>query len=282
MMHEPERDLPAARAWRESLAAWAIPPEILRAAPESPWVFPVELFVTRAEAAGRATTPSNRRALKALPRGGSVLDVGCGAGAASLALAKVAGSLVGVDGSEEMLRAFSEQAARAGVALQAIHGRWPDSADGTPPADVVVCHHVAYNVPDLRAFALRLTDHARARVVMELTLQHPVSRLGPLWMQFHGLPRPEGPTAGDAVAVLEEAGLHPDTEVWKQPRPGGFRNVEDLVLSVRRLLCLTRDRDPEILEALEPRIIERDGLFGFEDRPVMTVWWSGSAEGSGG
>src|SRR5262249_36359587 len=69
-------------------AAWAIPDEILARAPESPWGFPVDPFRARAErsADGAAASVSARRALEALPEGGSVLDVGSGAGAASLAL----------------------------------------------------------------------------------------------------------------------------------------------------------------------------------------------------
>ncbi|MDP9241458.1 MAG: SAM-dependent methyltransferase, partial [Actinomycetota bacterium] len=88
----------AADQWRDELASWAIPDEILAAASESPWGFPVELFrVADAVEPSMPDTPSRRRALEALPAGGSVLDVGCGGGAASLALAPPAGRLVGVD-----------------------------------------------------------------------------------------------------------------------------------------------------------------------------------------
>ncbi|HKC74769.1 MAG TPA: class I SAM-dependent methyltransferase, partial [Chloroflexota bacterium] len=96
----------AAERWKQALAAWAIPPAILAAAPESPWGFPTELFERRADAVPAEPTPSTQRALEALPEGGSVLDVGCGAGAASLPLAARAGHLIGVDPSAEMLRAF--------------------------------------------------------------------------------------------------------------------------------------------------------------------------------
>src|SRR5204863_7960861 len=97
----------AATRWREDLARWAIPDQILERAPESPWHFPVKLFASRADSVqGTAPTPSNLRALEALPKGGSVLDVGCGAGAASLALTSLASTLLGVDTSGEMLEAF--------------------------------------------------------------------------------------------------------------------------------------------------------------------------------
>ena len=264
---------PSARAWREALASWAIPPSILELAPESPWYFPVELFASRADAAARSSTPSTRRALEALPEGGSVLDVGCGAGAASLALASRAAHLVGVDSSPDMLEAFAARTASAGLRGTAVLGPWPDVAAEVPPADVVVCHHVAYNAPELDEFAIRLGDHALRRVVVELTLEHPQSRLNPLWLRFHGLDRPSRPTADDALAVLAEVGLTPRTEVWTAHRAGGFARREDLVAWVRRQLCLPASQDHEVGEAIDDWVRELDGRVGLPDRPVMTIWW---------
>jgi SAM-dependent methyltransferase len=268
----------AAARWREDLAKWAIPDDFLAQAPESPWHFPVKLFASRADAV-RATEPtvSNRRALEALPQGGSVLDVGCGAGAGSLALVPPASDLTGVDSSAEMLEAFMERASAVGVHAAAIEGAWPDVAGRTPLADVVVCHHVFYNVPDLGTFAARLTDHARRLVVVETTVDHPLSNLNPLWLRFHGLVRPTRPTADDAIAVLREIGLSPEREDWDAPRPGGFDTRAELVAMVRRLLCVPAERDPEIDEALGDRPVDRNGRWGFSDRPVTTIWWPGTA-----
>jgi SAM-dependent methyltransferase len=263
--------------WRQELAAWAIPEDILRAAPESPWHFPVDLFVTRAEASTRSQTYSNRVALVALPEGGSVLDVGCGAGGASMPLASRASLVVGVDSSEDMLEAFGQQAAKLGVEAQPVLGRWPAVADETPVADVAVCHHVFYNAPDLRSFASRLTDHARRRVVVEMTGEHPQSRLNPLWLKFHGVVRPIGPTAMDAIRVLRDSGLDVKWQQWTGPRGGGFRRPEDIVAWVRRSLCLRTERDPEVAAAIGDWIQERDGLYGFSERPVVTLWWEGPA-----
>ena len=267
----------AAQAWAEALASWAIPEEILAKAPESPWHFPVGLFARRAVAVGSQLTFSNKRALEALPEGGTVLDVGCGGGAASAPLAHRASRLVGVDTSPGMLEAFVEHTREAGGDAQAIEGSWPEAADRTPVVDVAVCHHVVFNAPGLAAFALRLTDHARRRVVLEMTERHPMSDLNPLWLRFHGVVRPTSPTSDDAEAVLRELGLRPERRDWNQARLGGYESVAEMVAHVRRMLCLPAERDPEVREALAARIIERDDGFGFPDRPVTALWWHGSA-----
>ena len=200
----------ALERWREQLDGWAIPEEILAAAPESPWGFPVGLFRSRARRAGsRPATPSNLEAARFLPAGGSVLDVGAGGGAASLPLAGSAGRLVAVDESPAMVASFLAAAEAAGVPAEGVEGRWPEVAGRVGPADVVVCHHVLYNVADLAPFAHALTGHARRRVVAELTERHPLVGLGPLWRRFHDLERPTGPGADD-----------PARETWIRKTPG--------------------------------------------------------------
>jgi SAM-dependent methyltransferase len=268
----------AAARWADQLAGWGIPEEILARAPESPWAFSVDLFRRRAEAATTTITPSTRAALDTLPEGGSVLDVGCGAGAASIPLAKRAGLLVGVDSSRDMLDAFQDQAESAGVraVAVAVEGSWPDVAGQVDPADVVVCHHVFYNAPDLPAFASGLTDHARRRVVVEMTRWHPRKSRNPLWLRFHGLERPEGPTADDAVEVLREMGIEPDREDWENPAGSSFGAREDLVANLRKELCLTPDRDDEISVAIQGWAVERDGAWAFPPAPLVTLSWRGT------
>jgi SAM-dependent methyltransferase len=258
--------------WREQLAAWAIPARILEAAPESPYGFPVAPFRTRGERSSRgAATPTTLAALEALPDGGRVLDVGCGGGATSLPLAGRAGVVVGVDAQEDMLEGFLENARAAGVAAEAVHGRWPDAAPRVRPVDVAVAGHVLYNVGALEPFVRALTTTARRRVVIEITERHPLHWMNDLWLRFHGVQRPEGPDADNAVAALGELELEPVVERWTAaPRPGGFERREDAVALTRRRLCLDPARDAELEEALGERLTEVDGL-----------WSAGLAGGQG-
>ena len=272
-------DDPLAR-WRDQLEAWAIPEEVLAAAPESPWGFPVGLFRARAERAGaRPPTPSSQEAAGWLPPGGTVLDVGAGGGAASLPLAGRAGRLVAVDQSPGMVEAFLTAAATAGVDAEAVQGSWPEVAGEVGPADVVVCHHVLYNVADLAPFAGALTDHARRRVVAELTERHPLVGLAPLWRRFHGLERPSGPGADDAVAALEALGLRVARQDWESQDRFGFDDFDELVAFTRRRLCLPAERDPEVAAALlEEGTRQVDGVWvSGQPRRVATLSWPGSA-----
>ena len=236
----------SARRWAELLDSWAIPDEILYAAPESPWGFDPDCFAPSSVA---DDTPSRQLALAVLDEGGTVLDVGCGAGAAGLALAPPAERVIGVDESPAMLDRFVAAAGERGVRVEPVEGTWPAVARRVRVAEVVVCHHVVYNVRDIVAFVVALTGRARRRVVVEMTSAHPGRWLAPLWQQFWELDRPEGPTAGDFLAVLAEAGIEPIVE-QATVAPQHLRSFADEVRLARRRLCLPRERDDEVAAAL--------------------------------
>lgn len=242
----------AAQRWAGELAAWTIDPDILAAAPESPYGFPPELFAVRDD----AESPLLDLARAAMPAGATVLDVGAGAGAGSLGLAGTIGHLHAVDEQPSMLRALLDAAHDRGVPATTYAGVWPEVADRVPVCNVVVCAHVAYNVPDLARFALALSAHARSRVLLELAAEHPWVPLGPLWEHFHGQLRPAGPTAELAVDVLLEVGIGPGVHRWSRPP---VRLTDELlgtyVAFTRRRLCLPSGRDPEVAELLarQPR-----------------------------
>jgi SAM-dependent methyltransferase len=262
--------------WRRELAGWAIPDEILAAAPESPWGFPPELFRSRAERTPTEPSATTRVALDALGTGGDVLDVGVGGGATSLPLAAVATRIVGFDESAEMLAGFLASARETGVQAGTVEGRWPDASPEAPPAEVVVCGHVLYNVGELEPFVRALDAHARRRVVIEITSTHPLVWMGDLWRRFHGLERPTGPSADLAVAAIGELGIEVRREdEARVPRSGGFERRGDAIASIRRRLCLSADRDAELAEALGARLVERDGLWaaGPLEHPIVTMWW---------
>lgn len=272
-MIEPARD-PLGR-WRDALAAWAIPEHILAAAPESPWLLPLELFARRADAqVERPSGVALVRAAEALPAGGVVLDVGAGAGAASLPLT-AAGTLIAVDEDPRMLAELMSRAARRGLAMTSIAGRWPDVASRAPGADVVVSSNVLYNVPDIGPFVVALHEHARRRVVLEITARHPLSGLNPLWRAFHGVERPDRPTWEDAASAIHAIGIELRAEVYPRPAAALATSFEALVTMTRIRLCLPSTRDREVAAAL----VERGGdpanpaTWTSADPDLVALWW---------
>ena len=258
------------QAWAAQLAAWALPDAIIAQAPESPWVHDVASFAV--DDALDRDTRSAVAAREVLPLvGGVVLDVGCGGGRSSMPLVPPAASLIGTDQSEAMLSAFAAAAASSGVAVSTVLGRWPDVAPQTSVADVVVCHHVLFNVSDVEAFVLALTDHARLAVVVEVPRHHPLSAWSGAWKHFWDLDRPLGPTDDDLVAVLRALGLEP--EVWHGPRSSLSRSASDparMIESSRRRLCLPASRDVELAAYLA----EHPPAW---EETVATIRWPGSA-----
>ncbi len=254
----------AAARWAEQLEQWVIPEEILAQAPVSPWKHDTAMFVV--DDTLDRTARAAEIACSVLPStGGSVLDVGCGGGRAAMSLVPPAEWVIGVDQSPAMLAEFIRAAAMVGARSMTIEGRWPGVAAVTPAADVVVCHHVAYNVADIEPFLLALTDHARLAVVLVLPPRHPLSAWNDAWHHFWGLERPTGPTADDLAEVL--AGLDLDAERWDVPRPPLARATADVasrVPSARRRLCLTEDRDHELaayLDSHEPQWSDTNVVF---------------------
>jgi SAM-dependent methyltransferase len=256
-------DHPAGDAWRAALALWAIPEPIRAAATEDPFGFSAVLFEPDRQAAAAVSTA---RAREALPMGGTVLDVGCGGGAASFPL--VPAAVTGVDPDPAMVALFERGAAQRSIARRAVLGAWPDVADVVALHDVVVSHHVVYNVAAIEDFLLALTARARHRVVLEVTRRHPQAELNKLWRALHGVARPQTPGVADLLAVLRALGIRAEATDAQRPAPRPAQPRDALVTAVRRRLCLPPSADAEV-----------DRLLPVDHRvppPLVTcVWWAG-------
>jgi SAM-dependent methyltransferase len=248
--------------WSTSLSQWAIPEAIMQQAPESPWIHPVSKFTPEGNLF--VDTPSRLRALEALGKNGTVLDVGCGGGRGAFGLVPPAQHVVGVDHQQGMLDVFAHEASVRDITFDVILGDWPDVAHITPVCDVVICHHVFYNVAHLEPFIHALSAHARRRVVVELPQQHPLASMSPMWKKFWNLDRPISPTADDALSVVTSLGYEAHLEKFTQDI--AVHNVtQDDVRFTRIRLCLTADRDAEIYEYLTQHPIGH--------RENATLWW---------
>jgi SAM-dependent methyltransferase len=265
--------------WRQALAGWSIPASLRGAHEEGPP--PRRVPSTDPAQEPVAVPPGSRsfaRAWEALPPGGTVLDVGAGAGGASLPLAQRASAITGVDVNQAQLDAMAQRGRRLGLQMTVMHGSWPQVAAKAPPADVVTCHHVLYAVHDLEPFAEALTRHARYRVVVEIPERHPQWPLNPLWARFHGLERPDDPTAEDAFQALRALGLDANIEIWvDQLGFGHYDTFDELVQRTRERLLLPPERSGEVANGLlelgvDPETPKFPGTIG---RHLATIWWQG-------
>lgn len=252
-----------ADTWARQLAEWAIPQEILDQAPREPFVFPPEMFAAPPVGAESASL-STRLATEAVGDGGSVLDIGCGGGAAAFALVPPATHLIGTDRQRDMTDLFARTAEERGISNETHPGSWPDVAAQVPVADVVVSHNVLYNVPDIVSFARAADAHARRRVVFEITEFHPQTIRKPLWKHFWDLDRPTGPTAAVAVEALAAAGLPVQSAASvATPRNDRLASSVDAAFWCRQL-CLSQDRVDEVAELVATIEFPKDRV---------TIWW---------
>jgi len=266
----------AAARWRAYLEGWALPPDLLEAVPDSPYSWPADLYRRRRRAeAGEPPNGTTRLLLALLPAGGSLLDVGAGAGRASLPIAARGHPLTAVERNPAMAQALRSEAEAAGVAVQVIEGSWPEVAGGAGLHDVVLSAHVVYDVADLAPFLQALHEAARVAVVLEAGDRHPWASLIPYYRALHGLARPDGPTADLLAEVVAEVlGVMPHREDRIRPSRMLFADLQELVEFYRRRLLVPVERTTELADRLAPDIVERDGWLGLGgEEGEATLWW---------
>ena len=252
----------AAEKWRRDLDSWSIPQEILDQAEEAPWTHAPALFALPDQI---ADTPSHQKAREALSATGSVLDIGCGGGVATFAIAKSGNHVIGVDHQAEMLEMYTQNAKSRGIESEVHDGFWPAISDQVPVADVVTVHHVVYNVGDIEPFLKAVDKHARLRVVIELPLVHPMTSASAGWKHFWNLIRPTSPNADDLVTVLNEMGIKAQLEKFSADFPLE-QSPEDIAERTRVRLCLPPSRLDEVKSFLidHPFATKRD---------LAVIWW---------
>ena len=112
-----------------------------------------------------------------------------------------------------------------------------------------------------------------------MTAAHPLASLNPLWLHFHGLRRPEGPTAADVLAILDAMGLRAGHTEWNRPGEADYTTMRELVDVTRRRLCLPPERAVEVEAALREHGLcdDQPADLGTSGRAVVTIWWEGAA-----
>lgn len=198
-----------------------------------------------------------------------MLDVGSGGGAATFALVPEVRQAFAVDTQAEMLAMYEANARERGVSAITVQGSWPEVTNSVPTVDVVLSHHVVYNVAPIVAFLRALDEHARRRVVLEVTEGHPMTWLNEAWAHFWGLERPTGPTSSVLVAVLDEMGVPTMEERFEGPT--WIEESPELMANFARVrLCLPASRGDEVRAFLAEHAAQ-------PSRSLVTLWWDASS-----
>ena len=248
--------------WREDLALWAIPKEILDSAETKPWIHPPAVFQIPKEI---PDSPSHQRALEALPDGGTILDIGCGGGIGAFGSTPPAEHVIGVDQQQEMLDLFEGNAKDYGVSCETYLGAWPDVAEEVPLADVVTVHHVVYNVGNIKPFIEALDSHAVRRVVIELPIVHPMTPMTAGWKHFWNISRPTQPTAEDFMNVLKELKIDAKIQYFNGPILLD-KVIAEFEKPLRIRLCLPESRNEEVKAFYSENPLPTT-------RDLAVIWW---------
>jgi ubiquinone/menaquinone biosynthesis C-methylase UbiE len=77
-----------------------------------------------------------------------IVDLGCGTGSLAVLLAQAGHEVTGIDSSPQMLALAREKAATAGVRVDLARADAADPPFGPASAEVVLCRHVLWSLPD--------------------------------------------------------------------------------------------------------------------------------------
>lgn len=108
----------------------------------------------------------------------SILDIGCGGGLLAEPLARLGGTVTGLDASIGAIRAATDHAARAGLEITYHHGRAEDLALSGKSFDIIIASEVIEHVQDRPHFLATMAKfghHDRPSMVVLTTINRSVA-----------------------------------------------------------------------------------------------------------
>jgi 2-polyprenyl-3-methyl-5-hydroxy-6-metoxy-1,4-benzoquinol methylase len=265
----------ARERWRADLESWALPPRLLASVPDSPYdrTGPV----ARLEGEEPEEIPTLSTVIGLAGAGGSVLDIGAGAGRLAIPLARRRHRVTAVEADEDVAEALRDEVRASGTRVTTIIGRWPDVAHNAGQHDVALSAHAVYDVAAIGPFIEAMHRCARRAVVIEATPRHPWAHLARYFRLIHDHELPRRPTVDHLVEVVREvAGVEPRLEWWSAPAFPRFEDVAELMSYYRRRLLVPVERSIEASGYLEADVRQTDAgwlTLGPPEREVVTMWW---------
>ena len=238
--------------WKRSLELWKVPEELLAKASKNPYRLTPRKFKPDQSRRQSGTVREIERLIdESSRRPKDLLDVGSGAGGISLLVGSKLESIIAIDQSKEMLDELEVSAAELGLLerVTTLNSSWPASKPFA--ADIVLSANVLYNVPDISPFISALIDAANQSVVIEVTKNHPLSNVSPIFEHFHNISRPTTPTAHDVIEIVRAYGYEPRTESWVRSTSSHDITDEERLDEYQSRACIEDERRAELKEFLE-------------------------------
>jgi len=180
----------------------------------------------------------------------TLIDVGAGTGRHAIPLAERLEWVTAVEPSEGMR---SHIPGRDNMTVVA--STWEDAE--VAPADLVICCHVLYGVPDPVPFLDKLQKAARDRVFVmlrESDLPHPAAEIR---RRITGDGGPRLPRFSELFMLLVQMGIAPDVAFLRYPITTRYRDMQEALIDCRALFGEGWDEAAGRAE-LE-QILRRDG-----------------------
>lgn len=205
--------------------------------------------------------------------GGTLLDVGAGAGRYALPLAAQASLVTAVEPSAGMRSHLEERARAAGLAnLRVVPATWEEAE--VDPHDVVLASHILYPIADVVPFVQKLVAHARRAWFLTIRVDPLGAELAPLWREVWGTPYPEEPTFLDLYHLLFALGLRPNARLKPFAGPPAAASLDEALALARSRLFLPegrREHDARIRAFLAEHMREQGGRWQWPGRRQEAV-----------
>jgi SAM-dependent methyltransferase len=229
------------------------------------------------EAPDLASDPLLDMLIAELQRGGTLLDVGAGAGRYCVPLARLAGRVTAVEPSQGMRDELKGAAAKAGVAnIDFVMTTW--EAAPAQLHDVVLASHVLYAIEDIAPFVLKLDRCARRACYIAIRVDQLGTPMTDLWREVRGMEPPPEPAFPDLLNLLFALGIRPNSRLMTLDPLGRFSDLDDAVDFARRQLFLTTDdseRDERIRRFLADTLVPVGSRLTWpQPQQAAIVWWN--------
>ncbi len=208
----------------------------------------------------------------------SLLDVGAGTGRFSLALAPLVRQVTALEPSGAMTHYLRETLEEDGASnITTLQCRWEDAPEELR-ADVVICCHVLYPLPEIAPFLIKLHHATQKACYLYLRATHIDTLTAPLWRHFHSDERLMQPGYIHALDVLYELGIYARVEVAHAPfalKYPSVREAEDELIEQLILEDTPRVRG-ELRAQLENWLSEQtDHTWSSPSQEIVSaiLWW---------